>query len=48
MYWVADKPPSFDIRATSIAEVAPLFERFHAYRSTGKVALGDHLKTGQL
>lgn len=36
---MANPPPSFDLRETSIAEVAHLFARFHAYRSTGNVAV---------
>jgi hypothetical protein len=36
---MANKPPSYDIRPTTIAKVASLFDRFHPYKSTGRLSV---------
>lgn len=34
---LVSRAPAFDLRAATLAAVAPLFAEFHAYRSTGRV-----------
>lgn len=36
---MANKTPQFDIRPTTISTVASLFDRFHPYKSTGKLSV---------
>lgn len=36
---MGNKPPRFEVRPTTIDEVSDLFARFHAYKSTGGVAV---------